>query len=54
MELPRPKYWTGRMLGRWPVYVSDREKAWPIETREQAEEIRLRFPDCFGWEIVPA
>jgi hypothetical protein len=40
VDFVRPKYWTGRMLERWPELSSNPENAFRFTTKQAANEVR--------------
>ncbi len=52
----KPKYWTGEMLGRWPVIVGNQERAARMEltvARRAVVEFGTRLGK-FAWLTAPA
>jgi hypothetical protein len=50
------KFWTGRMLDSWPVYLRDRTRAHRLPEREAktaAADFNARAPN-FDWTTEPA
>lgn len=52
-----PKFWTGKIIGRWPEYSRDREKAASCSERT-AKQAAAQFSACradsSAWVIEPA